>query len=126
MTQRSFPVSLEDLLFKLIKLQRQVLDHEDEGERKVFNRMLDKQVMEISGKIVTYLERRLFFYGSNPVKTVLRSLPNLSVPRYYNYGFAYHNEDKMKDLIHRTQCLLDPENFKHPRLPPHKEYIVAL
>ncbi len=126
MTQRSFPVSLEDLLFKLIKLQRQVLDHEDEGERKVFNRMLDKQVMEISGKIVTYLERRLFFYGSNPVKTVLRSLPNLSVPRYYNYGLAYHNEDKMKDLIHRTQCLLDPENFKHPRLPPHKEYIVAL
>jgi len=126
MTKTVSTVSLEDLLFRLIKLQRQVLDVEDEGERKIFNRMLDKFVMEVSGKITTSLERRLFFYGSMHVKTVLRSLPNLSIPRYYNYGLAYRDADRMEDLIHRTQCLLDPENFKHPRLPPHKKYIVPL
>jgi len=88
--------------------------------------MLDKHVMEVAGKVVTSLERRLFFYGSIPVQKVLRSLPNLSVPRYYNYGLAYRNDDKMKDLIHRTHCLIDPENFKHPRLPDHKEYLLVL
>lgn len=118
--------TIEEYVWKIASLVRMVMDMEDDGERKIFVRMLDKNLMESAFKIVSSVERRLFFYGSKRVQTLLRTFPSITAPAYYGHGLAYRNEDKMKDLMHRTQCLIDPSKFTHPRLPPHKEYLMTL
>jgi hypothetical protein len=89
---------LEVLLAQLIGLQRQVLENENEGERKIFHRMLDKHLMEVCFKIATSMERRLFFHGSAPLQRTLRSLPDLKAPVYYSHGMPYRNVDKVRSF----------------------------
>jgi hypothetical protein len=115
---------LEVLLAQLIGLQRQVLENENEGERKIFHRMLDKHLMEVCFKIATSMERRLFFHGSAPLQRTLRCLPDLKAPVYYSHGMPYRNVDKVKDLIHRAQHQLDPNTITPIRLPHHKVFLV--
>jgi hypothetical protein len=117
---------LEDYIHKLVLLQRQVLYEQEDEERKIFNRMVDKLLLETAYKLTTMMERRLFFHGSPSVQKLLRTLPPITAPSYYANGMLYRNDDKMKDLLHRTKCMIDPDNFSHPRLPSHKQYLLTL